>query len=118
MAIFLGIRTGMSQALGSDHDAAERNLCSDPNPGTVGTARVLRRSCLGPHVQIREDERLVSAGSGLWRQMKAGAQRLAHRKIGSAASNFSVCSNLLYGIDRRILREPSMNKTRLIKLNR
>ena len=77
MAIFLGIRTGMSQALRSDHDAAERNLCSDPNPGTVGAARVLCRFCLMQRIHIREDERLVSAGSGLWRQMKAGAQRLS-----------------------------------------
>jgi len=76
LAIFLGIRTGMSQALGSDHDAAQRNLCSDANPGTVGTAQVLCRFCLRQRIHIREDERLVSAGSGLWRQMKAGAQRL------------------------------------------
>ena len=26
---------GAAQALGSDHDAAQRNSCSDPNPGTV-----------------------------------------------------------------------------------
>jgi len=29
-----------AQALGSDHDFAQRNSCSDPNPGMLGAARV------------------------------------------------------------------------------
>ena len=78
----------------------ERNLCSDPNPGTVGTARVLCRFCLRQRIHIREDERLVSAGSGLWRQMKAGAQRWrcparSKRREAETCCCASATSNLL-----------------------
>ena len=47
-------RAGASaaHALGPDHDAAQRNSRSDPNPGTVGAARVLCHSCLRPCIAL------------------------------------------------------------------
>ena len=52
-----------AQALGSDRDFAQRNSCSDPNPGTVGAARVLCHSCLSRRIQVPDNERLLSAMS-------------------------------------------------------
>ena len=36
----------------SDHDAAQRNACSDPNAGMVGAARVLCHSCFRPCIAL------------------------------------------------------------------
>jgi hypothetical protein len=36
---------GAAQALGSDHDAAQRNSCSDPNPGTMDAASWTAAPC-------------------------------------------------------------------------
>jgi len=59
----------------SDHDFAQRNSCSDPNPGTVGAARVLCHSCLRRRIQVLDDERLLPAMSRRWRYQDAGSQR-------------------------------------------
>ena len=50
-----------AQALGSDHDFARGNSCSDPNPGTVGAAQVLCNSCLSRRIQVPDNVRLLSA---------------------------------------------------------
>ena len=47
----------------SDHDFAQRNSCSDPNPGTVGAARVLCQCMLAAVHCRRDDGRLLSAKS-------------------------------------------------------
>ena len=47
----------------SDQDAAQRNLCSDPNPGMLGTTNVLCLSCLKQRDQISDYARLLSARS-------------------------------------------------------
>ena len=47
----------------SDHDFAQRNSCSDPNPGMLGTTDVLRFSCLKQRDKVSDDARLLSANS-------------------------------------------------------
>jgi len=49
--------------LGSDHDFAQRNSCSDPNPGMLGAARVFCQFMLPAVHYRRDDERLLLARS-------------------------------------------------------
>ena len=76
LAIFLGIRAGMSsQALGSDHDAAGEPA-QTPIPEQWSATQVLYP--LLSDAAHSHSLRYQAAGlgrSGLWRQMKAGAQR-------------------------------------------
>ena len=65
----------VAQALGSDHDFAQRNSCSDPNPGTVGAARVFCQFMLAAVHYRRGDERLLSAKSRRCPLVKAVTQR-------------------------------------------
>ena len=68
-----------AQALGSDHDFAQRNSCSDPNPGMLGAARVFCQFMLPAVHYRRDDERLLSARSSRWTQwdkrLQAGQSR-------------------------------------------
>ena len=59
----------------SDHDFAQRNSCSDPNPGTVGAARVLCHSCLRRRIQVPDNEQHLPARSSRWARGEAVLQR-------------------------------------------
>ena len=48
-----GLGTNAAQALGSDYDFAQRNSCSDPNPGTSGTAWVGTLEYCSPAAESR-----------------------------------------------------------------
>ena len=64
-----------AQALGSDHDFAQRNSCSDPNPGMLTAARVLCHSCLRRRIQVPDDDRRLPARSSRWAHGEAFLQR-------------------------------------------
>ena len=64
-----------AQVLGSDHDFAQRNSCSDPNPGTVGAAHVLCHSCLRRRIQVPDNEQHLPARSSRWAHGGAVLQR-------------------------------------------
>ena len=65
----------------SDHDFAQRNSCSDTNPGTAGATRVLCEFMLPAVHYRRDDERLLSAMSCRWRYQDAGTQRKGNRHV-------------------------------------
>ena len=79
-----GAGTSTAQALGSDHDFAQRNSCSDPDPGTVGTARVHCQSMLIAVRYRRDDERLLSAISRPWSCLRQSRTFQAIDKKSSA----------------------------------
>ena len=55
----------------SDHDFAQQNSCSDPNPGNLVTTVVLCLSCLKEREKVSYDTRLLSIMSG-WGQTGEG----------------------------------------------
>jgi hypothetical protein len=71
-----GLRMHAAQALGSDRDFAQRNSCSDPNPGNGGRSVCACSSCLGRRIPGRDDGRQVSARSCKSLVLKAAIQRL------------------------------------------